>query len=585
MGAAHSPSLCVRVMMAGINIAFILLVVFLAGEVKSTLDSHCTDISYFDAVQYTTSAKQCCKPQLQEFCENKSEEVCKDVVEVQCEPKARAECRTETSFAEGKKCSVELQHYDYKDCNKKVTTRIDCKQETVQSCKPKVKLDQDGSPTFNGDLSCTPLIYEKCVVVDDAVSGCSKQELDSLCACGDEASSPVCAGGLLYDNKCKYECKKKRDQCAFPSREFPAVEDIKECVSQDAKGIVNRDKIKEFKEVLRDIEEELEKLASSRSRRDISQFSDAEYELLNSLVKAKEYVRDHCSTENGQCDVTKLQTLIEKSKSTFKEVKESGSVSPGYVQTFAREKEQFEEVAVVAEKVQETLAAKPKQPDCTCSEFTNNNGIGKCQHRVKIGDAIAFGGQVACYVNEPTSCSDVIPSESNPGKYLSAEACSCSNVSPNNPVAYESCGQIQIGRSTSNQFENVRLPGRAADSPTCTTPFQVKWADYTETAKAMTTQETVCEVKKSVECKRVSVNKCTVLDWEECSWRPVQQCEPVFVSEPSQEKVHQKKCLNTGSSSSGSGSSSSTSASSGSRFSPHLSLEDQGSYYYGGGQG
>merc|ERR1712096_519194 len=109
--------------------------------------------------------------------------------------------------------------------------------------------------------------------------------------------------------------------------------------------------------------------------------------------------------------------------------------------------------------VQEKLAAKPKQPDCTCSEFTNSNGIGKCQHRVKIGDSIAFGGQVACYVNHPTSCSDVIPSESNPGKYLSAEACSCSNVSPNNPVAYEACGHIQIGRSTSNLVENVRLPG------------------------------------------------------------------------------------------------------------------------------
>jgi len=471
---------------------------------------------------------------------------------VQCEPKARVDCRTETSFVEGKKCEVELQHYDYKDCNKKVTARIDCKLDSVKSCKPKIKLDQDGSPTIYGELSCTDLVYEKCVVVDDAVSECSKQELDSLCACGDEASSPVCAGGLLYDNQCKYECKKKRDQCAFPSRQFPAVGDIAECVSQDAKGIVNRDKIKEFKEVLRAIEDELVKLASSRSRRDISQFSDAEYELLNSLVKAKEYVRDHCSTETGQCDLDKLHTLIEKSKSSFYEVKESGTVSPGYVQTFAREKEQFEEVAIVAEKVQEKLAAKLKRPDCTCSEFTNSNGIGKCQHRVKIGDSIAFGGQVACYVNHPTSCSDVIPSESNPGKYLSAEACSCSNVSPNNPVAYEACGQIQIGRSGVLDRSRRAADTEVVDSPTCTTPFKVKWADYTETAKPMTTQETVCEVKKSVECKRVSVNKCTVLDWEECSWRPVQQCEPAFVSEPSQEKLHKKKCLtsNTGSSSS-----------------------------------
>jgi len=119
--------------------------------------------------------------------------------------------------------------------------------------------------------------------------------------------------------------------------------------------------------------------------------------------------------------------------------------------------EPFEECRAVVvhtpdqEKVHQKkcLTSDQPQPDCSCSDFVNSNGIGKCQERVKIGDSldsIAFAGQVACYVNLPTSCSDAIASETDPGKYISAEACSCSNLDPNNAVAAEACLNIKLGR-------------------------------------------------------------------------------------------------------------------------------------------
>ena len=56
--------------------------------------------------------------------------------------------------------------------------------------------------------------------------------------------------------------------------------------------------------------------------------------------------------------------------------------------------------------------------DCSCSDFTNRNGFGRC--RKSDSD---FGGRRSCYVNLPTTCSDLVRSNSNWGKFLSADAC------------------------------------------------------------------------------------------------------------------------------------------------------------------
>ena len=52
---------------------------------------------------------------------------------------------------------------------------------------------------------------------------------------------------------------------------------------------------------------------------------------------------------------------------------------------------------------------------CTCKMFMNGGGWGNCQ---KSND-----GDVMCYVKQPSSCSDVRDSGSNPGEQYSYEAC------------------------------------------------------------------------------------------------------------------------------------------------------------------
>ena len=55
---------------------------------------------------------------------------------------------------------------------------------------------------------------------------------------------------------------------------------------------------------------------------------------------------------------------------------------------------------------------------CTCKNLVNKDGIGNCEGT----KSVAFG-KVACYVNQPSSCSDLKNSGTNPGEKYSAVAC------------------------------------------------------------------------------------------------------------------------------------------------------------------
>jgi len=470
--------------MTGPNFVFCLVIVFLTGESRGLLDDHCTDQSYYDELHYITTTKQCCKPKLQQVCEDKSEEVCKDLMEVHCEPEARVECQSQTALANGKKCEAEYKRYDYKDCSKKISTRVDCKQNSVDTCKPKLKIYPDGRAVLTDELTCTPLLYEDCVVVDDAVAGCSRAELEMVCSC-DHVYEPVCAGGLLYDNLCLYDCAKKEAECA-DLQGIPALADIAECVDPATKGIVNREAIKLFKKTLLDIENELANFADSRSRRNGLGFTEDEFKLLNKIVEGKMYLEIECSNEDGQCDVVRLEVFIEESNEAFNVVKNAGRVTSGFMQHFEQERKKIDDIADEAIKVQEKTAVK--RP----------------------------------------------PQENVP--YVVT-------------VLLELDG-ITLGRSAS---DSNRLDGLSrADSPSptaCTTPFHLKWTDFVEKDKVIVEQQSSCEVKSSVKCERVSVRKCTSLNWKECSLIPVEECQTVDVSQPNQDKIHQKKCLRTDSSS------------------------------------
>ena len=56
----------------------------------------------------------------------------------------------------------------------------------------------------------------------------------------------------------------------------------------------------------------------------------------------------------------------------------------------------------------------PPRPDCSCSNYVTSSGYGNCKKVFKTGPI--------CYVNEPSSCSDLKKSKST-GKYYSWEAC------------------------------------------------------------------------------------------------------------------------------------------------------------------
>ena len=67
-------------------------------------------------------------------------------------------------------------------------------------------------------------------------------------------------------------------------------------------------------------------------------------------------------------------------------------------------------------------AAKASQftiPTCSCTDFVNDAGFGNCNGHSKFSK-VPFR---ACFVKLPSNCADLVDSDSNPGKKISAQAC------------------------------------------------------------------------------------------------------------------------------------------------------------------
>ena len=56
---------------------------------------------------------------------------------------------------------------------------------------------------------------------------------------------------------------------------------------------------------------------------------------------------------------------------------------------------------------------------CTCKDMKNRNNVGNCEGERPT----QFNTTTACYVNLPSTCSDLKESITNPGEMLSVEAC------------------------------------------------------------------------------------------------------------------------------------------------------------------
>ena len=58
---------------------------------------------------------------------------------------------------------------------------------------------------------------------------------------------------------------------------------------------------------------------------------------------------------------------------------------------------------------------------CACKDFVSSNGYGNCK---KVLPSI---GKVTCYVKQPSICTDLENSGSDPGEQYSAQACEQGN--------------------------------------------------------------------------------------------------------------------------------------------------------------
>ena len=69
------------------------------------------------------------------------------------------------------------------------------------------------------------------------------------------------------------------------------------------------------------------------------------------------------------------------------------------------------------------LAAKCSNayfPSCECTNFVNDAGFGNCTGFSKFS---FHGSLIACFVQLPSSCNDLIKSTAYPGKQISVQAC------------------------------------------------------------------------------------------------------------------------------------------------------------------
>jgi len=161
--------------MASLKFCLAVIVIFFASECRSTIENHCTDISFFDVVQYMSTPKRCCDTELVHQCTKKTENVCADVLEMKCDVIGWADCVATPTTTQGKKCVVDYKDFDYKDCKevetltKHVKKVPECKTVTKNNCVTDWDVDEDGNKVWSGTETCTPVSWEECEIVEKEV--------------------------------------------------------------------------------------------------------------------------------------------------------------------------------------------------------------------------------------------------------------------------------------------------------------------------------------------------------------------------------------------------------------------------------
>merc|ERR550519_1204819 len=130
----------------------------------------------------------------------------------------------------------------------------------------------------------------------------------------------------------------------------PGVEPTKPAV-EPSTGVAKVDAIKALKATVQNIADGLAGLANGRKKREAS---DDEKKLLEILNEISTYLQSECGSANGNCDVKKIEAAKEQLKSTYDNIKATGTVSAGFTQSFEEQKNSFETAAAAAEAAQAT---------------------------------------------------------------------------------------------------------------------------------------------------------------------------------------------------------------------------------------
>merc|ERR1712112_338627 len=247
MGALQLKQSCISISssntpaMASHLFALAATFALLAGLDSATLDDYCTDVSYFDAVQYTTTTRQCCETVLKQVCTGKSENVCKDVLDLKCEVTAWADCKSTTTSNPGKKCSVEFKDYELKDCKEVKTSTLhskqvpDCKKVTKNNCVTDWEVDSNGNKVWTGTETCTPVTWEECEIVEKQVEFPSVEtECNTVAnikwADFVEKTKDTIRMETTCEMKSAVDCKQaKVEKCALVSWKECKMEPVEEC--------------------------------------------------------------------------------------------------------------------------------------------------------------------------------------------------------------------------------------------------------------------------------------------------------------------------------------------------------------------
>merc|ERR1712080_802564 len=151
------------------------LVVCLAGSSFQVIQEHCTDISFYDVVHYTTSTKTCCETNLNQVCTLKTESVCLDVLELKCDVVAFTDCKQEAKTHQGTTCAVDIKDYPYQECREvktstKHTKQVpDCKKVTKNNCVTDWEINDQGDKVWAGTETYTPVTWEECEFIEKEV--------------------------------------------------------------------------------------------------------------------------------------------------------------------------------------------------------------------------------------------------------------------------------------------------------------------------------------------------------------------------------------------------------------------------------